>query len=54
MTPDSPVPDFTLRQLAYLVAAADDGTIAAAAARLHVSASAISDAITELERSLGI
>ncbi|WP_144720112.1 LysR family transcriptional regulator [Agrococcus jejuensis] len=53
MTPDSPIPDFTLRQLAYLVAAADDGTIAAAAARLHVSASAISDAISELERSLG-
>lgn len=50
---DAPVPDFTLRQLAYLVAAADAGTIAAAAARLHVSASAISDAITELERSLG-
>ncbi|GAA2175581.1 LysR family transcriptional regulator [Agrococcus versicolor] len=48
-----PAPDFTLRQLAYLVAAADDGTIAAAAARLHVSASAISDAITELERTLG-
>jgi DNA-binding transcriptional LysR family regulator len=47
------VPGFTLRQLAYLVAAADDGTIAAASARLHVSASAISDAISELERTLG-
>jgi DNA-binding transcriptional LysR family regulator len=47
------VPDFTLRQLSYLVAAADAGTIAGAAARLHVSASAISDAITELERTLG-
>ncbi|KAA9089717.1 LysR family transcriptional regulator [Microbacterium radiodurans] len=44
---------FTLRQLAYLVAAAEDGTIAAAAARLHVSPSAISDAITELEHGLG-
>lgn len=46
-------PDFTLRQLAYFVAAADDGTIARAAQRLHVSPSAISDAITELERILG-
>lgn len=46
-------PDFTLRQLSYLVAAADAGTIAAAAQRLHVSASAMSDAITELERTMG-
>ena len=46
-------PDFTLRQLSYLVSAADEGTIAAASARLHVSPSAISDAITELERALG-
>lgn len=50
MVDDSP--DFTLRQLSYLVTAADEGTIASAAARLHVSASAISDAITELERVL--
>ncbi|GAA1720462.1 hydrogen peroxide-inducible genes activator [Isoptericola hypogeus] len=46
-------PDFTLRQLSYLVTAADEGTIAAAAARLHVSPSAVSDAITALERVLG-
>ncbi len=46
-------PDFTLRQLAYFVAAAEDGTIARAAERLRVSPSAISDAITELERSVG-
>ncbi|ERG64726.1 hypothetical protein L332_09735 [Agrococcus pavilionensis RW1] len=46
-------PGFTLRQLSYLVCAADEGTIAAAAARLHVSASAISEAISELERELG-
>jgi DNA-binding transcriptional LysR family regulator len=46
-------PDFTLRQLAYLVAAADEGTIAGAAQRLHVSPSALSDAITELERAVG-
>lgn len=46
-------PPFTLRQLTYLVVAADEGTIAAAAARLHVSASAVSDALTELEKTLG-
>lgn len=47
------LPDFTLRQLAYLVTVADEGTIAAASERLHVSPSAISDAISELERLLG-
>ena len=52
MSRDAQVPDMTLRQLAYLVTAADEGTIAAAAARLHVSASAVSDGIAELERSL--
>jgi DNA-binding transcriptional LysR family regulator len=46
-------PDFTLRQLSFLVCAADEGTISAAAARLHASPSAVSDAITELERALG-
>jgi len=50
---DAGVPDFTLRQLSYLVAAADAGTIAGAAERLHVSASAMSDAITELEKTMG-
>ena len=44
---------FTLRQLLYFVAAADAGTIAAAAERLHISPSAISDAISELEAALG-
>lgn len=47
------LPTFTLRQLAYLAAAADDGTIAGAAAELRVSPSAMSDAITELESALG-
>jgi DNA-binding transcriptional LysR family regulator len=46
-------PSFTLRQLSYLVAASDAGTIVAAADRMHVSPSAMSDAITELERLLG-
>ncbi len=45
-------PPFSLRQLSYLVCAADEGTIAAAAARLHVSPSAVSEAISELEREL--
>lgn len=47
------LPDFTLRQLSYLTAAADAGTIAAAAANLHITPSAVSDAITELERAMG-
>ncbi|PRI10992.1 LysR substrate-binding domain-containing protein [Leucobacter massiliensis] len=47
------LPAFTLRQLAYFAAAADAGTIAAAAARLRVSPSAMSDAITELEAVTG-
>lgn len=46
-------PDFTLRQLLYLTAVADAGTIAGAAAQLHITASAVSDAITELERVMG-
>lgn len=48
-----PLPSFTLRQLAYLVAAADDGTIAGAAATLRISPSAMSDAISELETVMG-
>ncbi|MEZ0165157.1 LysR family transcriptional regulator [Kineococcus sp. LSe6-4] len=46
-------PNFTLRQLAYLVAVSETGTIIGAAERMHVSASAMSEAITELERVLG-
>lgn len=49
----SEVPNFTLRQLAYFVAAAEHGTIASAAERLHVSPSAMSDAISELEATFG-
>lgn len=45
-------PDFTLRQLACLLAAAETGTVAGAAERLHLSPSAVSDAISELERAL--
>jgi len=46
-------PSFTLRQLSFLVCAAEEGTVAGAAARLHASPSAVSEALTELERSLG-
>ncbi|MBC9954460.1 LysR family transcriptional regulator [Leucobacter sp. cx-42] len=53
---DRPVrslPPFSLRQLAYLVTAVDEGTLTRAAAVLHVSSSAMSDAITELESVMG-
>jgi DNA-binding transcriptional LysR family regulator len=45
-------PAFTINQLAAFVAVAEAGTISAAAEKLHVSASALSAAVTELERSL--
>ncbi|MDQ4113022.1 MAG: LysR substrate-binding domain-containing protein [Actinomycetota bacterium] len=44
------VPAFTINQLASFVAVADTGTISAAATRLHISPSAVSAALTELER----
>ncbi|MEJ2865734.1 LysR family transcriptional regulator [Actinomycetospora flava] len=46
-------PAYSLRQLAYFVAVAEAGTLAGASATLHVSASALSLALDELERSLG-
>ncbi len=49
-----PMPDYTLRQLEYFVAVADAGTVTAAAARVHLSQSAMSTALAELERTLGI
>ncbi|SNR59119.1 LysR family transcriptional regulator [Blastococcus mobilis] len=45
-------PAFTMNQLAAFIAVAEAGTISAAAERLHVSPSALSAAVTELERSL--
>jgi DNA-binding transcriptional LysR family regulator len=43
----------TLRQLEYFVVAARAGTMAAAAASLHVSPTAVSLGIAQLERTLG-
>lgn len=48
------VPAFTINQLAVFVAVAEAGTITGAAERLHVSPSAVSAAITELERVLRV
>src|SRR5699024_4474830 len=45
---------FTFRQLEYFSAIASEGTLAAAAERCHVSASALALAIDELERHLSL
>jgi DNA-binding transcriptional LysR family regulator len=45
-------PSFTMRQLVAFVAVAETGTISAAAERLLVSQSAVSLAVTELEKAL--
>jgi DNA-binding transcriptional LysR family regulator len=47
-------PRFSLRQLEYFVTAAEEGVMTVAAERHHISQSAISLAITELERALGV
>src|SRR4051812_25029015 len=44
----------TLRQMEYFVAVAENGSIAAAAAQLPISESAVSVAITELESIVGV
>jgi DNA-binding transcriptional LysR family regulator len=51
--PDRPAIPFTIRQLECFVAAADSGSITAAAAMLHASDSAVSDAVTAMERAMG-
>lgn len=48
-----PFPKFTLRQLHYFVTAARTGQISSAAAEAHISQSAMTIAIGELERLLG-
>ncbi len=49
-----PLPDISIRQLEYLVAVAEAPTWAAAAERVGVSASALSQGLAELERRLGV
>jgi len=51
--PDTMLADFSLRQMRYFVAAAAGGSTIAAADAVHVSQSAMSSAISELEQSLG-
>lgn len=46
------VPTYTMRQLAAFVAVAETGTISGAAERMHLSQSALSASITDLEKSL--
>ncbi|GAA5176220.1 LysR family transcriptional regulator [Pseudonocardia eucalypti] len=46
-------PNVTLAQVQYFVAAAEAGSISAAAGQLHTSQSALSSAIHRLERELG-
>ncbi|WP_327099040.1 LysR family transcriptional regulator [Nocardia vinacea] len=46
--------DVTLRQLEYFVATVERGTLSAAAAEFHVSQTAVSLAISQLEKALGV
>jgi DNA-binding transcriptional LysR family regulator len=46
--------DYTLRQLEYFVAVAEAGSITKAATAVHLSQSAMSTALTDLEGSLGV
>ena len=48
------VGDLSLKQLEHFLTVAEEGTIAAAAARLGYSASAVAASVSELERSLGV
>lgn len=47
-------PRFSLRQLHYFVAIAEAGSLSEAASRLHVSQPGLSQALTDLEKALGI
>jgi DNA-binding transcriptional LysR family regulator len=50
----SPLPDLTIRQMAYLVAVVEEPTWALAAERVGVSPSALSQGLAELEKRLGV
>jgi hypothetical protein len=45
---------YTLRQLEYFVAVAESGSITGAAAQVHLSQSAMSTALADLERALDV
>jgi DNA-binding transcriptional LysR family regulator len=45
---------FTLRQLEYVVAAGETGSVTRAAAQVHASQPTVSSAIAQVERSLGV
>lgn len=45
---------FTLRQIEYLIAVADAGSVALAAERLHVSSPSVSAAVSQLEAGFGL
>jgi DNA-binding transcriptional LysR family regulator len=47
------MPEFTLRQLEYFVAAVETGSVTAAAERCHASQGAASMAISQLEKAVG-
>src|SRR5688572_18237692 len=49
-----PTPRFTLRQLAYFVAVAEEGSVARAAGELKLSQPSISTAMAKLEDQLGV
>ncbi|OWJ75973.1 LysR family transcriptional regulator, partial [Haematobacter missouriensis] len=49
-----PVLRFTLRQLEYLVAVGELGSVTEAAERVNVSAPSVSTAISQLEREFGL
>lgn len=49
-----PLPEISIRQLEYLVAVADHPTWAVAAESVGVSASALSQGLSELERRIGV
>lgn len=46
--------DFTLRQLEYFIACAELGSMRAASEKVHLTQSAISTAIADLEKNLGV
>lgn len=48
------MPDYTLRQLEYFVAVAEAGSVTKAAAAVHLSQSAMSAALGDLESALGV